>query len=112
MNVTSKNRPNYSSELHAAELHDHFTSIAEKITGTISKDTCNDQTGFTKSKIVSDPHVTTAECIKYLFGISNSKSTGCDAFSVRMLKKTFHFIVDIVTNMMNLLREYSLNSGN
>ena len=86
--------------------------LLKKIKGTISKDTCNDQTGFTKSKIVSDPHVTTAECIKYLFGISNSKSTDCDAFSVRMLKKTFHFIVDIVTDMMNLLREYSLNSLN
>ena len=101
LNVSSKKRPNYSSELHAEELNDHFTTIAEKITGSIRNDTCSDQTGFTQSKIVSVPHVTPAECIKYLSGISNSKSTGCDTFSVRMLKKTFPYIVNIVTDMMN-----------
>ena len=82
INVTSEKGPNYSSELHAEELNDHFIAIAKKITGPIGNDTCNDQIGFINPKIFFVPHVTPAECIKYLLGISSSILTGFEAISV------------------------------
>ena len=64
LSATSKNRPSYSSKLHAEELYDHFTSIAERIFRSTKNCSWDDQTDFKLSKIV--PQVTPADSLKFL----------------------------------------------
>ena len=78
----------------------HFTSIASKLNGN-----CNAPLlgvfSEVASRIESIPYVTPKLCYEYLNVIPNGKSTGPDGISVKMLKNTFPYIVNIVTDMIN-----------
>jgi hypothetical protein len=101
LNVKSSKGKQIVSDLSPDELNAFFTSVANKNCPKTSS--CNLSLINTSSSFKLDfiPRFTPYLCSKLLSSISNKKSSGPDGISVRMLKLTFPYICNIVTDMLN-----------
>lgn len=90
------------SDLSSDTLNEHFTTIASKLSKDqqfSSEISCNSQ--MTHQSFSQFPRFTPLILKKILNSISVSKSTGPDNISVRMLRKTFPFICNVITDIFN-----------
>ena len=84
------------------ELNRHFTSIAKSITKDIPDSNEYNMIRPVTTQMFSHLTWFTSEiCFKYLKNISDNNATGHDGISVQVLKKTWPYICNIVTDMFN-----------
>ena len=109
LNVKSSNISNASrhSSLTSEQLNSHFVSIADSLTnggpGKFSSEDFNLNCNLPSisSTFQKLNKFTPAICYKYLNKMSDHKASGPDDISVKMLKKAFPYIKEIIVDMFN-----------
>ena len=100
----SKNDLNITGE----NLNSHFTTVAEKLFAALDK---VENTNFeeqiagifnaTEKELNLFPKFTPFLVCCYIKSIPINKSTGTDSISIKMLRRTLPFVINVITDMFN-----------